>query len=371
MPAGDGSSSGVGFGTIDQASHSSFESVGVGLPRGVVYAFALTPIVAQPITNADLFREGALAVGLEVLGNYVPSVAILAGLWLFYRVLAASPATLTRWRHAETLAKVGGAMLVAGIVSAAVLPLHRSLVTNLDVPLAVYLQRNVGLTCLIVLPVSWLEEHRRRARAAERQLLEQQKHALRAELEVLRSRTQPHFLFNVLNTIASLIRDDADLAERTVERLARILRHALECSRRESVALAEELAVIEEYLEVQRARFGDKLRWEIALERGAEQAAIPPFILQPLVENAVVHAVAGRARGGRIWIRAARRGRRVELAVDDDGPGPGGSTHRGTGTSLSDLAQRLRLAYGSDATLASRSNERGGFTVELAFESRE
>jgi two-component system, LytTR family, sensor histidine kinase AlgZ len=118
---------------------------------------------------------------------------------------------------------------------------------------------------------------------------------------------------------------------------------------------------------VQRARFGDRLRYAIEVEPGLEAAKLPPFLLQTLVENAVLHGIAERPEGGAVRLVARRRGERVELRVDDDGPGPGASPHRGTGTSLDDLKRRLTLLYGDAAHFVTRGNELGGFTVEIAI----
>lgn len=339
-----------------------------GLPPAVVYAFALTPIVAEPIVNADFFHEAPAQLLLEVLGNYVPAAAILAGLWLVHRSLAASRGTDVAMRTATSVLV---AAVVAALASVLVHPLHLALVAETDAPLSVYLQRNVGWTCMIVLPIVLLEEHRARAAAAERRLVDGQRRALRGQLELLRSRTQPHFLFNVLNTIASLVRDDVELAERTIHRLAEILRHALESSRAETMPLSRELEIVVAYLEVQSARFGPRLRYALDVAPQLGALAIPPFVLQPLVENAVVHAVAARVGGGTIVIRATRVGDRIVLGVEDDGPGPGASTHRGTRTGLDDLRERLALLHGGAATLVTRGNVRGGFTAELELPARE
>jgi two-component system sensor histidine kinase AlgZ len=171
----------------------------------------------------------------------------------------------------------------------------------------------------------------------------------------------------VLNTIGSLMREDADLAERTLHRLAEILRYALASTRTERVLLRNELAVVEAYLELERARFGERLRYELDVAKDAQRAQVAPFLLQPLVENAVLHGIAGRAKGGTLQITARVSDARLVLRVEDDGPGPGASTHRGSGTSMEDLERRLELLYGGDATLVTRAAERGGFAVELTL----
>jgi two-component system, LytTR family, sensor histidine kinase AlgZ len=335
------------------------------LPRGVAYAFALTPLLSQPVVNADFFHEPPLGLASEVLGNYLPAGAILFGLWSFHRFLARPLVSRAGTLPRRLALLVPASALVAALASAVVYPLHDWAVPDLGVPWSVYFQRNIGFTCAIMLAALCLEEYRQRADAAEQRLLAGEKHALRVQLDVLRARTPPHFLFNVLNTIASLIRDDANLAEQTVHRLASILRHALESSRHDRIVLQRELQVVTDYLEVQRARYGSRLRYEIHVEPGIDQLMVPPFVLEPLVENAIVHGLSRRTRDCSVHIRALRRDRQLELSVDDDGPGPGASAHGGTRTSLTDLQQRLALLYGEAATLKTRGNERGGFSVEL------
>src|SRR5262249_51673126 len=130
-----------------------------------------------------------------------------------------------------------------------------------------------------------------------------------------------------MNTIASLVRENPALAERTVERLADVLRYALTSSRQERVSLGDELAMLRDYLDIQRARFGDRLRYAFDVEPGLERLRVPPLLVQPLVENAVLHGVAARAEGGVIRLRVRRAAGRIEVRVEDDGPGPGLSPH--------------------------------------------
>jgi sensor histidine kinase YesM len=208
-------------------------------------------------------------------------------------------------------------------------------------------------------------ELRARAHAVERSLLEERQAALKAQIEAILSRTNPHFLFNALNTIASLIPDDPKLAEATLERLSDLLRYALQNVHAEHVPLAKELGMVEDYLEVQRARFGDRLKFRFEIEPGLEQMPVLPLLLQPLVENAVLHGVSGRTRGGSVVLSARRQGDAVEFRIEDDGPGPGNSSHRGSGTSLGDLRTRIAVMYGTLAELTTGANEQGGFTARL------
>jgi two-component system sensor histidine kinase AlgZ len=334
------------------------------LPREAIIALAVAPILVQPMVNADFFRDPARDTAVEIASNYLPALAILGVLLFLHRFLV--PCVAHRLGTTRTFVAAHMVICAAGaaIASGLAFPIHAAWLGAGEVPLVVYLQRNVGLTCLVVLPAVVLQASRMRVLAAERRIFEQEKAALRAQLE---SRTQPHFLFNVLNTISSLIHDDAELAERTIARLSDILRHALRASHEGTVPLSRELEIVDQYLEIQRARFGPKLRFEIAVAPDTRAVRIPPFLVHPLVENAVLHGVASRREGGSLRISCARRGDDIAIRVDDDGPGPGASKHRGTGTSLADLAQRLTLVYGGRGHLETHQNTRGGFTAQLTF----
>jgi anti-sigma regulatory factor (Ser/Thr protein kinase) len=336
------------------------------LPREVVYVLLAAPVVIQPIVNPDFFHEPALPLLLEIAANYIPALAIVLGLHTLYRT--SLPKSIAR--VSPEAAKLGlhtaACATVAMVMSLLVHSLHRYAIGE-HIPLVAYLQRNVGFTCLLVLPSLFLQAQRARAHRAEKRALELGHAALLAELESLRSRTQPHFLFNVLNTLGSLMREDVELAERTLHRLAEILRYALASTRTEWVLLRNELAVVEAYLELERARFGERLRYELEIAEDARRARVAPFLLQPLVENAVLHGIAGRAKGGALHITARVADTRLVLRVEDDGPGRGASTHHGSGTSLEDLGRRLELLYAGDATLVTRDAERGGFVVEITL----
>jgi two-component system sensor histidine kinase AlgZ len=253
---------------------------------------------------------------------------------------------------------------VAIVVALIIRPLHGVFYPKPS-PIVLWLATCVVITWAFVLPSLIVMDLRSRAHEAERQFLEEQKAALKAQIEAIQSRTNPHFLFNALNTIASLIPDEPRLAEATVERLSDLLRYALESSRHDQVTLERELGMLTDYLEVQKARFGDRLEFTFDVEEDLLDLRIPPLLLQPLVENAVLHGIAGQKKGGRVVLRARRGATAVEIRIDDDGPGPGGSTHRGSGTSLADLERRIELVYGPLAHLTTERNERGGFSARL------
>jgi two-component system sensor histidine kinase AlgZ len=334
------------------------------LPRELVVLYLVGPLIATPVLSGNVFQRTPKDLLQELATNYIAFFSIAAAVHALYRhvmpTLVARGRTLTE----RLLIHAGAGALTAAAVGLVVHPVV-AVALQRDIPLSSWLVKNVVVTWTIQLPALVLQELRVRAEAAERLLLEQQQAALRAQLEAIQSRTNPHFLFNAMNTVASLIQDSPKRAERTLERLSDCLRYALHSSQVAVVPLARELAMVEDYLEVQRARFGDRLTYTFDVEPEIRDVEIPPLLLQPLVENAVLHGVAGRTEGGALRLAAWRDHDRVRVRIDDDGPGPGASRHRGTGTSLRDLGRRLELLFGDEAGLSTRANDHGGFRVEL------
>jgi len=210
---------------------------------------------------------------------------------------------------------------------------------------------------------------RYRARIDEVELREARalQRSLAAQVQALQARIQPHFLFNSLNTVAALIQEDPARAESAVERLSELYRYTLDASRKRFVSLDEELAAVEGFLALEALRYGDRLKSALHVDPAALGVPVPPLLLQPLVENAVLHGIAPRREGGRLEVSVARRGDTLHLRVEDDGPGPGGSERRGSGTALADLRRRLLLIYGPSASLVLGPAALGGFAVDLAL----
>jgi len=173
--------------------------------------------------------------------------------------------------------------------------------------------------------------------------------AATAQLAALRAQINPHFLFNSLNSIAQLIRADPDRAEACVERLAEMFRYVLRYGEKDFVPLAEELEMARAYLDIERARFGDRLRVETHVDPPSLQHLIPNLILQPLVENAVRHGLSRKRGGGTVRIDASLADGCLELSVGDDGLGmPDTALERvyEHGIGLRNLRDRLERLYG-------------------------
>lgn len=195
-----------------------------------------------------------------------------------------------------------------------------------------------------------------------------------ARLDALRAQLHPHFLFNSLHAISSLVRDgrNAD-AVRLISGMSDLLRRVLETDTRE-LQLAEELDLVRKYVEIQQVRFGDRLQVQIDSDEPASATMVPALLVQPLVENAVRHGVSPRIEGGRIHIRARVNQSHLVVEVEDDGPGvPEGwsiPAARGHGTGLANLRERLQALYGQAADLAVGRAASGGVLVTARIPRR-
>jgi len=194
------------------------------------------------------------------------------------------------------------------------------------------------------------------SRAAEARAAEARTLAREAELQALRLQIHPHFLFNSLHSIAALASVDATRAREMCIRLADFLRVSLGLGSRPTIPLGEELGLARHYLELERVRFSDRLRVEIEIEAGCERCAVPTLLVQPLVENAVKHGIAGLVEGGTIRMEARRDGPGVVISVsnpfDPEAPPP-----ERLGVGLTQVRRRLEMRYGAEARLDSGTTE--------------
>ena len=185
-----------------------------------------------------------------------------------------------------------------------------------------------------------------------RQLAEEtaRKCALEAQLASLESHIRPHFLFNALNTVSSLISEDPKLAESLLGKIAALLRFSLDSNQAGAMALSAEIKAVRDYLGIESARLGERLRYRFEIAPGVETWKVPTFSLQTLVENSVRHAVASRIDGGAIQIRAQADDAELRLEVEDDGPGFADEAIR-PGHGLDNLRRRLDALFEGRAAL--------------------
>ncbi|HSJ63204.1 MAG TPA: histidine kinase [Gemmatimonadaceae bacterium] len=209
-----------------------------------------------------------------------------------------------------------------------------------------------------------LRDRERRATALERDLARAQLHAMRLQL-------QPHFLFNALNTVSATMYDDPRAADEMLEQLGALLRHSLRRDQMDEVALEDELAMLEGYVAIMRARFGQSVRVRVEAAPATHGAAVPSLLLQPLVENAVRHGNASRLGVAAIDLRIRADGDALLIDVEDDGPGaPDDRDVLQSGLGLSLTAERLRLLYGSAHALRAGNRPEGGFGVHVRIPLR-
>ncbi|WP_374584468.1 sensor histidine kinase [Pseudoduganella sp.] len=200
-----------------------------------------------------------------------------------------------------------------------------------------------------------------------RRLSQQRELLARAQLAALRLQFEPHFIFNALNAVTGLIREQRDAeAVAAVAALGDLLRRVTDRSERQFVALDSELDFILKYLEIQQLRFAERLRCRIDIPPALLQAQVPDFILQPLVENAIKHGIAKRAKGGELHISAAREGELLTFSIFNEGPALAAGAADGVG--LANTRQRLQALYGEAHTLTLRNLPQGVLaTVTLPY----
>jgi signal transduction histidine kinase len=204
--------------------------------------------------------------------------------------------------------------------------------------------------------------HEREVRAAELET-----HLTEARLQALQMQLNPHFLFNTLNAISSLMHKDVEEADRMIVHLSDLLRYALESTEAQEVPLRQELDFLDRYLQIQQARFGDRLAVQHEISDETLDARVPNLVLQPLVENAIEHGIAPHARIGEIVLRARRRDGRLELEVQDNGAGLPADKPLVDGIGLSNTRARLLQLYGPAHELQLTNGGGGGLVVRISI----
>jgi len=187
----------------------------------------------------------------------------------------------------------------------------------------------------------------------------------RAELEALRAQLNPHFLFNTLHSLMALVRHDPPAAEDALERLALLLRHTLMTMKdAEDVELSDELDFVDNYLALERLRLGDRLRIEKRIQTESLGCRLPPFTLQPLIENSIRHAISTQAQGGLLQIKTERRNGLLCIELLDDGPGSKPEdVQASNGIGVRIVRQRLLTRYGNQAKFRLQTGPGNGFLV--------
>ena len=220
----------------------------------------------------------------------------------------------------------------------------------------------------VIVGVAHAVDYYRMYRSGELRASQLESELRQSQLELLKSQLQPHFLFNTLNAVNALIYEDPKAADRIITRLGELLRMSLALGSQQVVPLDYEMEFVRAYLDIQQTRLGDRLRVHIDIPEELRDAQVPALLLQPLVENAVLHGIAPVVRGGLVSITARRSGERLELSVTDTGSGLHTPMRERIG--LSNVRHRLRHLYGDGHAMQAARHEPQGTQVQILIPLR-
>jgi two-component system, LytTR family, sensor kinase len=353
---------------LDPTAAAREPAVGRGLELGTYGAFLLFYTLLTVYTAYLQVGDGSVVLAAPAW-VYVGGMGAYAALWWGSMALAARalstrlPFRRGSWPR-RLAVHLGGALLVSLLNAAAYVPFQALVVEGGSVHIGFVAYWEWG-DLAVYPPLAGIahgfiyarEYHARHiAELRLRSLLrESELSRADAELQALKAELNPHFLFNALNTVSSLMHTRVDEARRVVAHLSALLQRMLASAGLREVALAEEVEFIRLYMEIEQARFGEALRIDYHLDPATLRARVPHLLIQPLVENAVKHGLRPRGGTGRVVLRSRREGPWLELTVQDDGVGLARAPAAdGNGTGLANVRQRLRQLYG------------GGHAFELA-----
>jgi signal transduction histidine kinase len=351
------------------------------LPRARMIPLTMAAILA--VTTA--IECHARATGIESLVSWGFSLAYGCALWFWWAlVVYLLERSTSRWPSALRVSF--RTLVVHPLIAGVVVALHLGFLqgaTQLIVrlgPEAVKAEyRGLDFFCLprfgmelLVYGLCWLA-----CAAANTQLvaqrdsmrsLELERQLSSAHLRALQMQLEPHFLFNTLNAVTTLVEfGRREQALETLEHLNTVLKQVLKRNTPSKIPLAQELEVLESYLAIEQVRFADRLRVEINLDPNALDGLVPCFLLQPIVENAIRHGIAHCEDSGWIETSAQRVGTRMRLHVRDNGPGMKGRSAVGFGLGLSNTKERLAYFYQNDYEFRAFQPESGGFQVSITI----
>jgi sensor histidine kinase YesM len=328
---------------------------------GITTALALLS-VAQTVAWAT-YQGRQLPWGLVIVGRLFDWYTCLIFLPLLYWLVRRLQTIGASWPR--TISVLLLASIVVSVAKYAIfLPLQQWISGNDTTTLAGILSSNVIIELMIfwaAIAIMYGFEYYRQFKERERVQLQLERRISAMQLEALRAQLHPHFLFNTLNAIATVLHRDPARADKAIVNLAELLRAVMEQRDREEIPLDAELDLAKRYLDIMSLRSGESMSvsWSIAPE--ARDAVVPYFILQPLLENALEHGFAGRPDDGHLDVSARVENGVLQLAVEDDGAGLGAASIGGIG--LSATSQRLSELYGESARLSLENGSNGGSRV--------
>ncbi len=337
------------------------------LARGALLALTVTPplitLVTLPLGSSppSLMHAAGCLLATSLCTVLIGGLMHAAVNWSAPRLLVI---VRPPWLAHAAVAVVAASSVVIGLLI--LLPWIGALGHAVDENLITFvLYGSVGIATLYLVGARAAAIVAARSRVQSDRALASAEDALRNRLAALQAQMNPHFLFNTLNAVASLVHKQPDLAEATIERLSGVLQYAISAGQRGSVRLGDELDAVRDYLGIEQARFGARLRSTIEVSPELLETVLPPMLLQPLVENAVLHGLGSREQGGEIKITGRAEGNAIVLTVSDDGVGPGGSTRKGNRTGLSSVRERIALTFGDAGAFLTRARVGGGFECEV------
>jgi two-component system LytT family sensor kinase len=308
--------------------------------RAMMWAL-LTPLILQMRERLPLNRgHWAGGVGFHAAMSFTVMATYYLGRMLAYRIFFGEPAAGEFWSTALN---------------------------------SFYGHNLIDMACYwAVLAFGYSFEIYQRYKSEELKAAQLEARLIETELKALREQLRPHFLFNTMNTIAVLVRERKnDEAVNLIARLSSLLRMSLDNTGVQEVTLRQEMDFLERYIAIQQARFSDRLAVVMAIEPAAMEARIPNLLLQPLVENAILHGIASKAGPGRVTIRGHVDSGHLHLEVSDDGPGLGDGNHRAKeGVGLTNTRERLAKIYGAHGQLTLRSETGRGVSVQIILPYR-
>lgn len=336
-----------------------------------------------PLTNAvfDITAVTGIIGGYALAQSGV--LALRSPIFMMYFVVLAARPVASSVRKASIVALLAFleyAVLVVWLVSTGraaamvdpVAAVQQVSVSFLDEGAKLLMLAIGGL--ISVYATKWVEQLAIESATESEERQRVQTRLVQAELDTLKLQLSPHFLFNALNGAIALIGTNAREAERMVAAISDFLRLVLGSSNEQEVTLDQEMTLLQHYLDIQRVRFGDKLRVNIGVQDGLGNAMIPSLIMQPLVENAIRHGIGQRASGGNIDIAVSSMGEHLTIDILDDGIGlstrRSRARSRGTGLGLANTATRLNHLYTNNHEFETGPSPDGGFGVHLKIPLR-
>ena len=339
----------------------------------VVGLYFASQAYANPEIRAMLPFKNALAINLVYYWFWGAVVPVVVALGKRYRFEAG------RWRRPLVVHVLASILLSAAIIVATELVLTDLLHVR-HYPLADTLRFAFLANFHSLLPTYWLIlagfyafDYYVKFRDREVRAVQLEARLAEAQLRALRMQLQPHFLFNTLNSISSLMYSDLEAADSMMTRLADFLRLTLESDGAQEVSLGRELEFVARYLEIERIRFEERLVVDLEVEPEARRALVPSMVLQPLVENALRHGIDRRAGGGRVALAASRENNRLRVRISNDGPlvAADGEASARQHVGLANTRDRLAQLYGKAYELRFEPRPEGGAVVTLELPWRD